>query len=207
VRRLLDRLNSLSEQCAEDAIETYRGFSNPSWESLNPKQHVDLIAKLLRYRQVGARVYFDPSVAHSASDTLEGAAYLRRAMAFVEGGGTLRVWRTRLVPTFYGKSAAAGQQTIILLQSYIGSAIQKKCPGERSKGWVSSLFVVTPGLSGPSPEIDPGNAGILYWRTVLLHNGISYLVNSDTVFRGFGDAGLQEVCSFSHDKGNEEVLK
>jgi hypothetical protein len=71
---LLERLNSLGEQCAEDAIETYPGFSEAPWENLSPEEHEDLVAKLLRYWQVGPRRYFDPSASRS---TAEDAAYLR----------------------------------------------------------------------------------------------------------------------------------
>jgi hypothetical protein len=198
---LLKRLNALGEQCAEDALETYPGFSEAPWENLNPKEHEDLVAKLLRYWQVGPRRYFDLSASRSTS---EDAAYLRKAHELAAAGGTLQVWRTRLVPTFYGKPATAGQQTIVLLESHVPLAISKECPGKRSKGWIPTLFLVTPDLSGPDPAIDPGNASILLSRTVRLHDGIPHLVNADTVFRGFGDAGLQGLCSYKYVEVNKE---
>jgi hypothetical protein len=199
-KTLNKRLNSFNERCADDAIETFPGFQEPPWEELNPAEHENLIAKLLKYRQVGSRQYFESSIEHADS---EDAPYRRKAKAFIAAGGRLQVWKTRLVPTFNDRPAPPGTQTVVLMSSHDSVARDpRECPGKRSHGWLPALFLVTPDLLGPDPDVDAGTASILYLRTVLLHDGTPYLVNSDTVLRGFGDAGVHGVCAFKYvDEG------
>lgn len=196
---LLKRLYTLGDRCAADAIESFPGFSEPPWQDLDPHEHLDLISKLLKYWQVGPRKYFDSI---SSGTAAKDAVYHNKAIAFVSAGGRLRVWRTRLVPSFGNRPAPPGEQTVVELDNHIALAsIPRECPGPRSKGWIPTLFLVTPDLSGPDPDIDAGSASILFARRLLLYNGIPELVDSDTVVRSFGDAGFHDMCAFKQVQG------
>src|ERR1700722_15983214 len=152
---LLKRLNSFSERCVADAVETYPAFSEPPWDTLDPSSHVDLIGKLVAYRS-GANAFFrqqiDPSRLHTAGQY------------FVDHGGLIQVWRTRLLSNFGDSAehpARPGEQTVIMLTTKVGAADPlADCPGKVTKNWDRSVFIVLPDLSGPDPRVGNGTASV-----------------------------------------------
>lgn len=190
-KALHKRLQEIRPECASDAIESYKEFSDPPWQSLDPAEHLGLITKLMMLAQEGARAYFkNPEMSHDAAHELE-------ARRFIERGGQLQVWRTHLISFLHAGSQKVPprEQTIIRLTNKVGSDNSLcGCPGKSSIGWVRSTFIVLPDLSGPDPQIDPGTAGVLATRWPVFYEGQTMLINSHSVFR----AEPYGVCSFDY---------
>jgi hypothetical protein len=193
---LLKHLNTVrSDRCYMDGIETYPEFSEPPWENLDPKKHIDLIAKLERYWQIGGQFYF------SAPTDIPGDRYYNRAKLFIDEGGELKVWRTRLLSFYDGEHTRKvpndAEQTIVELVAKIPPAIpSKECHGTTSNGWVRAPFSVLPDLSGPDPQIEAGLASILLITQPVLYRGQPRLINSENVWRDFNLTGLRGICDF-----------
>ena len=106
---LLSRLSHTDTRCIATAVDEYPGFTSPPWQTLDASQHIELIAKLIRYRAT-------PVTAPPTDKQL--SAELQEAQAFVQAGGTLKIWRTRLLTFFDGSAqfpVPPGEQTIVLL--------------------------------------------------------------------------------------------
>ncbi len=169
-----DRLNKLTirdlkeapaNSCAPLAVVTYPEFEMPPWQELDAKQHEKLIYELFRFLDLGTVAYFGrarPGAldkwTEMTKEQQESFNQRRREEAhrFIERGGRLRVWRTRLVEDFrmfsYRIYAAPGPQTIVQLRypdERREMANRKVCP-ELSKivDAPSHLFFVTDDLSG-----------------------------------------------------------
>lgn len=168
---LATRLNAFPEECVSDAIETYPEFSEPPWRALDPRDYVDLIGKLIRYKS-GRDLYFS---APQNMNLVRGAG-----QHFVEHGGELRIWRTRLMSMEGGATNAitdTAPQTVVLLVDKIGAAAPPACSGTTTKNWIRSTFIVLPDLSGPDPSVGQGLAYALSTRWPVLYRGQTLLIN------------------------------
>jgi hypothetical protein len=191
-KRLNEMLKS-NRSCMSDAIETYPEFSDPPRQSLNPREHFELIVKLERYMQEGARRFF------IGPHKLPDETYRARAQRFIENGGRLEVWRTRLL-SFYDDAATRptppSEQVIVRLTDTLGTAqLRDQCTGKASHGWVRFTFIVLPDLSGPDQQIDAGTAAVLNNKWPVLYQGRTLLINTYSVFGNFA-AGPHVICSF-----------
>lgn len=196
---LQKRLNSMSDRCSVDAIETYSKFSEPPWKDLDPNEHKELILKLLKYGQEGVDSYFN------GTQVQPDSAYQYRTKLFLEQGGQLQIWRTRMVSFFRAgtKTAATSEQTFVKLTAKLGAANPPHgCPGRASQGWSRSTFMVLPDLSGPDPEVDAGTAFTLHSTWPVLYKGRPMLVNTNSVFHAepFGICSFKPAELQSHSK-------
>lgn len=206
---LLKRLNrydsdeSLDRRCSLSVISCYPKFTAPPWEELDLRKYEDLFFELTKYSGEGHARYFhlQPVQKQQKPDSY----YRYRAKLFIEEGGRLRMWRTRLVNN-YGTgpilSAPSGDQTIV--QMYIPSKSQDKyCSiNPANANSVALLFIVTPDLKGPDPNIDPGTHGILGGRDLMIYEGKPILIGSEDIWRD-GTLMLEQICDFEFVKGKK----
>jgi hypothetical protein len=215
-RELLRRLNrydrdeSLTERCSWDVIASYPKFTEPPWEEIDPRKHEELIVKLEKYAQEGPDGYFHrlPGLKQWAPDLY----YRNRAKDFIEQGARLLVWRTkstqfyRTFPIPPGGPTQSEQQTIVRMFIPWGENWQKKnhgkpepeyCVGKpHAKGtWTVTIFIVTPDLAGPDPNIDAGTWGILGRHALLMYEGAPLLVNGYSIWRSTSGV-LGGYCDF-----------
>jgi len=184
---LLKRLNTLSEKCAADAIESYPGFREPPWETLNAGEHLDLIARLLLSVGKG------PAAAWQAS--AEQLAYKRRgAQDFAARGGLLRVWRSHVFSDLgdsHERPASPGPQVLVQLIWGSGeSGRLKDCPGHSTDGWVRQTFLVKPDMSGPDPDLGVGKAYALLTHQPMLFRSQVVFIGTQDVFQDVPGLGL-----------------
>jgi hypothetical protein len=138
-------------------------FSEPPWTELDPRKHEELIARLIRYRDEGADRYFSPEPWEFRRDD---SYYRKKVRDFINSGGRLQYWKTRLKETFddpveqKNKPVPPGDQHIIQLRYMVGTypedlaatrAMQKEC---KAPDWRSNYFFVTQDLSGPAQVRD-----------------------------------------------------
>lgn len=101
---------------------------------------------------------------------------IQGAKEFVQAGGTLRIWHTRLL-TYFGPDledpAPPGDQTIAILSRKFSSP---DCPAHPSM-YYGQAFVVLPDLSGPDPRVKQGTAWLLAHTYPVLYKGKTLLVN------------------------------
>jgi hypothetical protein len=199
---LLQRLRSVPQQCARDALETYSEFTSAPWQILDVNKHVDLLAKLIFYGS-GA----------SKDTRFDADRFRPRARDFIDRGGELRLWRTRFISSYGDEPAPPGEQTIVMLvdkyQTTNSHAVD--CPGHSSKGWLFRTFVVLPDLSGPDLRVEHGLAyliapqqlAIYHGEPLLLSTQVDYSIDtvpddggSASVWKNYPPVGLRPVCSF-----------
>jgi hypothetical protein len=202
---LLQWLKTLPERCARDALESYPKFSSPPWQKLNPQQHMDLLTQLMLNR--------DGPPLKPISDL---SPYRTRALEFIQRGGELYVWHTRLMSNYGGgveRQIPAGEkQTLVLMADKVGSVdTSGTCPGKTSKGWTFRTFVVLPDMSGLDPQLERALAHTLTLMQPILYRGETLLIESAigyqndgklwdgseaSVWKDFDRAGLSSVCRF-----------
>lgn len=176
-QNLLKYLNSY-QGCPGDVMATFPDFSSPPWQELDPKEHLDLIWRLLMYNG-RADVYFRRGAAAKASPIPDTPATRHAATDFVSRGGKLRVWRARLFKDYGDPShpAPSGEQTIIELRQSFSYDPKAHDPCLRNpKLWGGSTYVVTADLRGPDPTVPSPIADRLSTGELLLYDGDPYLV-------------------------------
>ena len=156
----------------------YPGFTEPPWEGLKPRQHEELIFKLQRYAEGPfARPGSEPRIRAKARE-------------FIEQGGRVQLWRTRLISDFYNKKhpevwAPPGVQNVIQLR-YQPPPIQEEttalCPDVPRAGFAGgSLFIVNDEFTDIHPDM--GVAGpILARSTLLLYRGRPHFLSGSFAF-------------------------
>lgn len=192
---LLRHLNSY-QGCPGNILARYPGFMPPPWQELDPKEHLDLIWRLLMYRG-RADQYFRRGAAANTAPIPDTPATRRAATDFVARGGKLRVWRTRLFE-FYGDThypAPTGEQTIVeLRQSFSRNPKKSDICLDDPKSWSPSTYIVTSDLKGPDPNVDAGTATRLASSELLIYEGAPYLVTGNSfVFRMQTSAKLPDA--------------
>lgn len=209
LRRLnrYDRDESLDNRCSFPVIASYPSFTAPPWEELDLQKYGELFFKLMKYSGEDPVGYFQlaPGLQQRAPDS----HYQYLTQRFIERGGRLRVWRTRLV-NHYGTGpiipAPPGEQAIV--QMYIPMPKESQAtycvgkPKPASVKEVELLFIVTPDLSGPDPNIDRGTFGILGGRDLMVYEGRPVLVGGEDVWRD-GKLMLDRLCSFEFVQGKK----
>lgn len=175
---LLYRLNHTSADCILAAAGTYPGFTSPPWEMIDASKHIELIAKLKYVGGPGWQENLQKTPPPNWEHALEGAK------EFVQEGGTLQIWHTRMFEYFGADRedpAPPGNQTITLLSTKQGSRAIPACPASASFRW-SRAFVVLPDLSGPDLRVQTGPAALLRDDYPVLYKGQTLLVNNALVF-------------------------
>lgn len=208
--KLLSRLNrydrdeSLENRCSFPVLTSYPKFTAPPWEELDLQKHGELFFKLVKFSQEGPHNYFHllPGLEQEAPDS----HYQYRAKRLIDQGMRMRVWRTRLfdhygvVPT----PAPPGEQAIV--QMYIPMSKESMatyCVGKpKPVGFnqLELLFIVTPDLSGPDPNVDPGTIGLTHGRDLLIYEGKPVLVGWEDVWRD-GVLSPNRLCDFEFVQG------
>jgi hypothetical protein len=214
-KNLQERLNSFQwadDRCYTNVVLTYPGFSQPPWETLDPREHVELIAHLIAYWQGGADNYFRRH-AGGRLPPVTAAGSRSRADELIAGGGQLVMWRTRLFDYYANVTVPAppGEQVIVeMRQPQLGEEKYHICPGKPHPRWRGNTFVVTSDLSGPDPHVDVGTASLLSSGVVQIYQGAFFLVTADgevvrlPTTRGLPDAWPVRYCAFKFESGEKQ---
>src|SRR5258708_15301233 len=204
---LQEHLNSVGEKCMEVGLQTYRGFSSPPWQNLDPHEHLELIARLIAYQAKG-NLYFKKPI------DLE--RYLPEAMEFVKQGGRLLVWRTHLLSNLGDNvdvPSPPGDQAVARLMYKPGiTSYDAACEDKAIQVGMGPTFLVLRDLSGPDPRVGHGTAYALQTHQPMIYPNevlsagtfVNYGINrrllgaQADVFKNY-DAGLKGgVCTFDN---------
>ena len=118
------------------------------------------------------------------------------------------LWRARVFDRYNGigptQEAPPGEQAVIQLRSPypITAERHNACPGKPLLNWSSAIYVVTPDLKEPDPNVDAGAASALRTSTMMLNQGIPYFIDRFTSFNAFNinnseSHGLTMYCRFN----------
>ncbi|QDQ25354.1 hypothetical protein FNU76_02730 [Chitinimonas arctica] len=132
-------------------------FSEPPWTELDPKEHKALIEKLLQYTRDGAEKYFQSAGLASSS---QARSYAAEAEEFINSGGRVQYWKTRLLDNAYPPNdpatiaLASGEQHVIQLRFNTNTPVVRSeyAPlenGCKTPGWYGRVFLVTGDLANP----------------------------------------------------------
>lgn len=182
-RNLLKYLNNY-QGCAGGYFSTFPGFSSPPWQELDPKEHLDLIWRLLMYRARADR-YFQRGLWAKSPSILDNPGDRRAATDFIARGGKLRVWRTRLFDDYgAGQPAPPGEQTVVeLRQSFNYNPNAPDPCRDNPQFWPGSTYIVTPDLSGPDPSVPGPIADLLQAGFLVIYQKIPYFLARGDVSR------------------------
>jgi hypothetical protein len=187
----------LSNSCTWDVAVSYPGFSEPPWEELDIKQHENLIYKLTKYAWAGG----EPEKVFPQQEQ-----FIRQDVRkFVEQGGHLQLWRTRLIHDFRRKTsfviwAPPGEQNVIQLRHSYELQTKRKPYGPCGKvpeGMWGRLFIANEDITDVHPDI--GYSGMkLAWKTLVIYRGKPYFLSREgssviTVARDNG-SGPSDFC-------------
>ena len=157
-------LNGAGEKCFEISLQTFPGFASPPWQKLDPQEHLDLIARLIAYRS-GRDLYL--------RNPIDLDRFRRGAKDFIEQGGELWMWRSRLLSHFGDNAnlpAPPGDQTFVRLIYRPGIRSQDPaCVKEASGIGIGPTFLVLPDLSGPDPRLEQGVAYALQTHQPMMY--------------------------------------
>lgn len=163
--------------CGWNVALSYPGFKEPPWQELDPKQHQELVYRLIKYKwSYGAPEKVLPQ---------QEPFIHQEVQQFIQGGGRVQLWRTRLISNFYNKNhpvvwAPPGLQNVVQLRYALpanGKAEQAVlCPGAPWAGWYGHLFILNDELTDIHPAM--GRAGnILDGMTLILYKDRPYFLS------------------------------
>ncbi len=194
VRKRLNKFASdkrPGQRCPYDVIATYPGFSEPPWEEVDISKNEELLVKLEKYAQIGPEEYF-----RNASSPDQDKGYRYRAKLFIEQGGRLQVWKTKLTRRYGSDSIQLDKQTVVQMRtSFSAMSNGGSCAGKPKVAWQGSTFIVTDDLVGPDPKVDPSTFGMLQGHTIYLLGSVPVLISSDSISRET-EHGIDVYCSF-----------
>ena len=202
-------------------LATYPEFSDPPWEDIDPEtfgleKYEDLVFKLYKYNQENPSRYFHrmPGLQPQQPDLV----YHNRAKSFIQDGGRLQVWRTKIsafteTSTTRPDPSRTRERTLIrMIYGYpwkrtmtqrerddLHNNTCKGIPEEPDRG---TIFYVTADLSGPDPDVDTGTFSITGGHDLKMYQG-------SPIFVGYAYAslwrdapyGLSGFCNFEFIKG------
>lgn len=174
-------------------VRFFPGFTEPPWTELDPRKYEALIAKLLQYREQGARAYFG----YAKVRIQRRKGYFEdEARHFIDSGGRLQFWKVRLLDysddpkDLVSKQLPLGEQYVVQLRFAIDLSIDtrfKDLPCNLPD-WKGAVFLVTPDLSGPDPHVFDGGASGLSSESLFIYDGKPILLNDG----GF-EIGLKRI--------------
>lgn len=207
---LLKRLNGYSypsatkrpNNCDWNAALSYPGFTEPPWEELDPKKNEDLIFRLVKYAWSNGR----PNLVLPQQEPF----VRQQATEFIEHGGRVQLWRTRLVSNFFNKNhperwTPSGLQNVVQLR-YAVPANEKSeqtdaCSDMPWAGWRGSLFILNNDLTDVHPDMGLA-ANSLINRTLVLYRGKPHFISGSAglnVSLGWDiGGGPAEFCSLNY---------
>ena len=212
-----------TNSCATTAVRSYPKFEMPPWQELDAKQHETLIYELFRFLNLDTVAYFGrarPGALDLWTEMTKeqqesfNRVQLEKARRFIERGGRLRVWRTRLVEDFGITTeiyAAPGPQTIVQLRypdEIREAANRKVCPElSRAPYAPSYLFFVTDDLSGLDSRLGytadtlVGSEPLLLDGKIVFRAGAGPTVVTLGRDKGFGP---YDFCSLHYQSSEEK---
>jgi uncharacterized protein len=202
-----DRNEDVQNRCSREVIASHPGFESPSWQTLDPREHQEMIARMLRYTEQTPDKYFQK--AQGSEQSL--ASFQEDALELIQKGVRLRALHLRLLSHFKANSGAvvespSSPQTVVQLYMPMSEdASGAFCVGKPKPLRVNDFvqtFIFTDDLVGPDPRVDTATAFTLGSRDLLFFNGNAILVGQDSVWQD-GPLGLEGVCSFQFVQGNK----
>lgn len=213
-RVLSNRLNHYERErpdtrCSTwDELASYPKFTEPAWEELDPKTHEKLLTMLLKYER-GDHFQTLPKLEQQKRDSV----YRNLVKDFIQGGGHLRVWRTK--PAFIYGTDDGPLTTPTEEQTFVQMGTEPEqttlCVGtlHPPADWMMQTYVVTPDLSALDPNfirVKPGivntNALLVNTHGLFIYEGKPILVGTNDIWR-FSSGSLERICNFQFVKGKK----
>lgn len=175
------RLNSYAWESIEDrsnctwnVVASYPDFKEPPWENLDPKQHEELIFKLMKYRLTpfgeNKSIYTNESIRKDVKE-------------FIKDGGILQVWRACILGQFVDGPVPPCPQTILQLRYHRDTKREKeRCTGKPVLDWRGGgLYLVKDDLSGPYEMRNPRLKYFTSLAAFLASEKLYYIMSYDEV--------------------------
>ncbi len=159
--------------CTWNVVVSFPEFKEPPWENLDPKQHEELIFKLMKYRLTpfggNKAIYGDESIRKDVK-------------GFIKDGGILQVWHACILRQFVDGPVPPCPQTIVQLRYHRDIKREKeRCTGKPvADWWGGGLYFVKEDLSGP---YEMRNPRLKYFTSLA-----PFLISGKLYFVGKGDA-------------------
>lgn len=176
-----ERLNSYSWKslderfdCTWNVVASYPAFIEPPWENLDPKQHEELIFKLMKYRLTtfgrNEAIYTDESIRKDVK-------------RFIEEGGKLQVWHACILRPFVDGPVPPCPQAIVQLRYHREIEREKeRCSGKPVVDWLGGgIYLVKEDLSGPHQMRNPRLKHFNSLAPFLIAGKLYYVMRGESV--------------------------
>lgn len=184
--------------CGWNAMLSYPGFTEARWGELDPRQHEELVFRLVRY--AGGSFVKPGSEPRIRAETRD----------FIERGGRVQLWRTRLVTDFRNRNhpevwTPPGLQNVVQLRdpaAPVKAETTALCPAVPRASWGGGrVFIVNDDLSDLNPDV--GYTGTtLAESSLVLYSGrphfVSSLVSLGLAVGRDQGSGPSDLCEFRY---------
>ena len=165
-------------------------FSEPFWVELDPNQHEELIAQLMRFDHNQAE-YFKLVPSTPGYDE---SYFRKKARDFLAAGGRVQHWRTRLVESLYfpadgnDKPAPPGEQDVIQLRYFVDYSVDSRFDKLECKlpNWFGRVFLVNSQLNQPLRYLGSMESLLIYDGDPVLDNSGGYEIAISSPFKSRG---------------------
>ncbi len=176
-QKIAQRLNEFLPQCAKDVVSTAPDFTPLDWRRIPASEHLELIAKLIRYRG-SALGYKDLPPNSEVLRQLLGSVRIEVDSGVIE----IEEAKVRLFDYFdeeHRVPVPDGPQTLVRLTRKAQSpSIAESCPSGARAAWSEAIFIVVDDLSGPDVRVAPSVVARYQEKSILAHDGIYFAASS-----------------------------
>ncbi|MFO1402201.1 MAG: hypothetical protein U1F30_13510 [Steroidobacteraceae bacterium] len=195
-QEMLDWLRKAPQQCwSRDVVQAFPGFVDPPWQDVDPKEHVDLLAKLEKFASEGGAYGYKGEIRN-----IPDGFFVSSVEAEIKQGLSFRIWKTRLLSYFDdGRRFPAHDEALTLasvLELGARSEHVAECPTSNAQGAPRFTYAVTADLRDPDLRVDalrPEMVPMLYKGRTILFDLKPQLYRDDP------DFGLRAICYFTLD--------
>ncbi len=198
---LLKHLNNI-EWAAQDAIDyyafgdvvtTFPGFTEPPWESIDPKEHREFLGELLRYWQIGHSRYFGLIPGPRPDWPIE--SFLSQLDGLVSSGWTFEKWTAPLLNNYEVLKSggpvlkvSGPSRTVVQMRLVSRGRDPNDSSGRPRRGYHTLPYsgyeahivgFVKQDLSGPDPSLPNEANGVATRGHFLLYEGHPYVVTNE----------------------------
>jgi hypothetical protein len=207
-RALVKRLNDYSganspdTRCSSwDIVSSYPKFTEPPWQELDPKEHKELLFKLMKGQ------YADyPPQASEIEKQKRDAAFRKDVDDFIKDGGHLRVWQTKPALIYGGSDektiTSNKEQTFVQMGSEPEQTALCVDTFHLPADWMLWTRIVKPDVSEPDPKFSLVKSGtvnadslLINTNALFVYEGKPILVGSQDIWR-FSSGSLNRICEF-----------